>query len=99
MFTLEAKAQHAVWFEGKFDGVWVRLPMEEWLPAQWESGYRWERAYDDAARLRPFLTYACDRSGADAVRVQLHTWMRRNGRATQPEHASKEWTKGQLRCR
>jgi hypothetical protein len=99
MFTSKATRQESLGFEGRYGEVWVPLPMHEWLTARWESGYRFERASNSGSRLRPFLVYACEHSGADEVRLRRRAWRRVLGAALQPEKDTKVETRGSRRCR
>jgi len=79
---------------------WTHLPMAEWYPARWESGYRWERP---AAYSRPnvqvkFLELACERSGAKAVRMVMHKWKATLGQREQPRRRYSQKELGGIRC-
>lgn len=51
------------------DGYWVRLPMERWYPARWESGYRWDKGgYENSAARRGWLRGACEHANEEAAR-------------------------------
>jgi len=75
---------------------WETLPMDEWYPARWESGYRWERppVYKLARLQDAFLNLACERSGAQEVRMILHRWKATLGQREQPK---RKYTKKQIR--
>jgi len=87
MFTHKARYHTTVAFEGRTeDGEWQDLPMHQWYPARWESGYRWERP---AVRRHPqiqaqFLHLACQKSGMDETRLSKIRWKKRMGRMKQP---------------
>ena len=93
MFTGLARYHTSAEFQGKFFDEdtqlmsgWAHLPMDEWYPARWESGYRWERP---AVYKRPnvqvkFLELACERSGAKVVRMLKHRWRATLGQREQP---------------
>jgi hypothetical protein len=98
MFTRKATWQESLTFEGRYGTEWVRLPMEEWLPSRWESGWRWEAA-GQKQEMRPFLVYACEASGAAEVRVVRHLWKRRLGSADQSERDPRVDVRGAHRCR
>jgi len=76
MFTHRAGTQHEYELWGHFDGVRAPLPTGEWLDARWETGERWVRAAQSERALAPFLDYACERSGADAVWLEERRWRR-----------------------
>lgn len=99
MFTFKASGQESLAFEGRFGSVWVPIPMEEWYPARWESGYRWEAAASQKARLQPFLQVACERSGATETRMVRHVWKRTLATAAQFEQNAKVDVRGTLACR
>jgi len=100
MFTQLSQVQKRVVFEGKMDGKWQKLPMEEWFPEKWESGYRWERPpfYRSAGLQRPFLAAACNESGAQATRVILYTWPRVLGTSHQPMNNARRKTLSEWSC-
>ena len=79
---------------------WVPLPMAEWFPARWESGYRWERpaVYNRANLQVKFLELACDRSGTDEVRMVLHKWKATLGQREQPVRRYSRKNLRTLRC-
>lgn len=72
--------------ETQLMGEWEPLPMSDWFPARWESGYRWERpaVYNRPNIQVKFLELACDRSGTDQVRLVLHKWKATLGQREQP---------------
>ena len=81
-------------------GEWEPIPMEEWFPARWESGYRWERpsAYNRPNVQVKFLELACERSGADFVRLVLHKWKATLGQREQPVRKYRQKDLGVLDC-
>ena len=105
MFTNRSTKHTEPVFEGFFpepDGDqpagWRPLPMAEWYPARWESGYRWERppVYKYSEASVPFLIAACEKSGALATRLVLEKWKARLGRMDQPKRnptreARRDW--------
>lgn len=99
MFTLKSDGQENVWYEGRYGTTWVKLPMDEWYPAEWESGYRWERAAWTHERVVPYLQAACERSGAQEVRAVRLAWKRRLGSAAQFPRDGKLSVRGTRRCR
>ena len=99
MFTLKSDGQENIWYEGRYGDVWVKLPMAEWFPAAWESGYRWERAASTRQRVGPYLEAACARSDADEVRAVRRVWKRRLGTAAQFARDANTTYKGARRCR
>lgn len=101
MFTTLSRSHSQARFEGLEGGQWVTLPMEQWFPAKWESGYRWERpwVYEYRTLQEPFLVAACERSGLPAVRMVLRSWNKRLGQREQPVEKPREkllrtWTCG-----
>lgn len=98
MFTARATRQARFTFEGRYGERWLRLPMEEWHPAAWESGYRWVRASGSATRLGPFLKAACESSGAERTRFVRETWRRRPETATQPAVKVDREVEAEIRC-
>jgi hypothetical protein len=86
MFTPLNQRQSEIVFEGLFDGQWRPLPMHEWYPARWESGYRWERKpfYERRSRQVPFAAAACRESGAEKVRIIRVRWLKTLGSFDQP---------------
>jgi len=108
MFTGLSRYHTVPEFQGRtFDertqvmSEWTSLPMEEWYPARWESGYRWERP---AVYTRPnvqvkFLELACERSGASVVRLLKHRWKATLGQRDQPKRNHKIEELGVLDCR
>jgi hypothetical protein len=81
-------------------GEWTSLPMAEWYPARWESGYRWERpaAYNRSNVQVKFLELACERSGATQVRLVLRKWKATLGQREQPIKRYSEKALGVLPC-
>ena len=98
MFTRNSAKQESVFFEGRFDLVWVRLPMDEWLPARWESGFRWEAASKSPSRLPPFLAFACHHSSAEEVRMVRYRWPRKLGSSAQFVRDADVDVRGARRC-
>jgi len=92
MFTGLSKTHTIMEFEGVENGEWVRLPMEEWYPAHWESGYRWERpwVYKWPSLQRPFLAAACQHTDAPYVRIVQRSWNKVLGQAEQPRKKVRE---------
>lgn len=98
MFTGQSTKHSEPVFQGYFPTAdengpagWRDLPMAEWYPARWESGYRWERppVYKyDSARV-PFLVAACQRSGAQSTRIVLDKWSMKLGTMEQPKKNAK----------
>jgi hypothetical protein len=100
MFTGFSRSHTAILFYG-FDGqTWRELPMEQWYPARWESGYRWERpwVYGSGELIRAFLGAACARSGDQATRMVKKTWHKTLGQAEQPDDDAKLTVLGTLPC-
>ncbi len=81
MFAFPSRFHTKVEFQGYKDGAWKRLPMENWYPTHWESGYRWERrpVYDYASRQIAFLRAACGKSGDDKARLVRFRWRKTPG--------------------
>ncbi len=111
MFTFKDTTQVFVDFEGQTadDGDhWQRLPMERWLPARWESGFRWDKGnYNNAEAQRGWLRVACARANEEAYRatpmvrtraVVVH-WRKTTGQAWQPEKDRSEKVLGEMACR
>lgn len=108
MFTGLARYHTAAEFQGKFFDPntqvvsdWTFLPMDEWYPARWESGYRWERpaVYNRPNVQVKFLEVACERSGATTVRMLKHRWKATLGQREQPKKKYKIEELGVLDCR
>ena len=81
-------------------GEWESLPMADWYPARWESGYRWERpaVYKRSKIQVKFLELACERSGTDEVRMVLHKWKATLGQREQPFHQYRRKDLDVLQC-
>ncbi len=80
MFTYKSRYHVALVFEGRHQGgEWTELPMHEWYPARWESGYRWDRpAVRRYGQIQEqFLHLACQKSGMDQTRMLAHRWKKR----------------------
>jgi hypothetical protein len=92
MFTGMSKTHTIMEFEGRRDGKWVVLPMHEWYPARWESGYRWERpwVYRWRSLQVPFLSAACQHSGTPYVRLIQRSWDKTLGQQEQPRGKVRE---------
>jgi len=86
MFTNISWSHTVMDFEGWDDGEWVRLPMEEWYPAHWESGYRWERTpvYKYRTLQLPFLAAACEHADMPRVRLMQRSWNKKLGQREEP---------------
>lgn len=120
MFTFKDPSQVFVDFEGwvpaptaagdpdEAGGYWVRLPMERWYPARWESGYRWDKGgVENPAARKGWLHGACDHANEEATRggaavtktraVVLH-WAKSTGRSWQPQKQRKARVLGGLAC-
>ncbi len=86
MFTRYTRRHSRIVVQGSFDGQWRRLPMEQWFPMLWDTGYRWERTMvtRSVSLQRAFLWAACERSGGAAeVRFVRYSWPRRLGQMDQ----------------
>lgn len=92
-FTVARADQVALRFDG-FDGSWRSLAMDEWFPARWESGPRWNALgfgrdvglpplsrEDRVASEQAFLEAACRRSGLQRTRLVQLSWKKRPGAA------------------
>lgn len=92
MFTTLSKSHSELSFEGYRDGGWERLPMEQWYPAHWESGYRWERpwVYEYRSLQEPFMVAACAHADTPAVRTVLRSWNKTLGQREQPKKNVRE---------
>ena len=107
MFTGLSTYHSVPEFQGrKFDfaqeemSQWTPLPMAEWYPARWESGYRWERpaVYTRRNVRARFLKLACDRSGSDHVRLVKHRWKATLGQREQPRKKYRMDILGGMNC-
>lgn len=98
MFTRLSKTHTVMDFEGLIDGRWQALPMAQWYPARWESGYRWERpaVYAYRSLQVAFLAAACQHTDARYVRLVQRSWNKTLGQREQPrgevrEKLLREW--------
>ncbi len=113
MFTFFDHKQVFVDFEG-WDGTrWVRLPMERWFPARWDSGFRWDKGnINSSGARRGWLNEACkhaneeaaDGAKADApaitkVRANTVTWEKTPGKQWQPQKNPGSKSLGEVTCR
>lgn len=98
MFTLLDTWNTRLEFQGWDGEAWVRLPMERWFPAHWDSGHRWERSAGDALVLRAFLAEACERAPVTKARVVEMRWERTPGLVLQPENHRKETVRATWTC-
>lgn len=113
MFTFIDYEQVFVNFEGWDGAAWVRLPMERWFPARWESGYRWDKGgTNNPAARAAWLDAACrhanEEAGAGAspaalvvekVRVNEVRWKKTPGRSWQAQRSPRTRTVGERQCR
>ena len=88
MFTHKTRYHLSIVYEGRMaGGEWSELPMHEWYPARWESGYRWDRppVRRTGQIQEQFLHLACQKSGMDQTRMLTHRWKKRWGKMAQPK--------------
>jgi hypothetical protein len=92
MFTGLSRTHTVMEFEGWNGAAWELLPMEEWYPAQWESGYRWERTpvYTYRSLQVPFLAAACEHTDDSRVRLVQRSWNKTLGQREQPRKKVRE---------
>lgn len=100
MFTYKSGRHKTMTFEAYQNEEWKRLPMEEWYPTKWESGYRWERrpVYASKSRQLPFAHAACERSGSSAVRIVMYQWRKTVGQKEQPMENPRTTVLNTFRC-
>lgn len=98
MFTVLDKTNTRLDFEGWDGEAWVRLPMERWFPARWESGPRWARSGRDPRALQAFAAAACTRVEVDKIRVIEVRWERTPGVVLQPERRRRETERATWTC-
>lgn len=81
-------------------GDWITLPMAEWYPARWESGYRWERpaVYKRANIQSKFLELACRHADMAEVRMVTHRWKATLGQREQPRRKYSFTELARFRC-
>lgn len=110
MFTFFDHKQVFVDFEGWDGARWVRLPMERWLPARWDSGYRWDKGnINSAGARRAWLNEACAHANEEAgeggrggaitkARAGVLTWEKTPGKSWQPQKDPALKVLGEVAC-
>ena len=109
MFTFFDHKQIFVDFEGWDGAQWVRLPMERWFPARWDSGYRWDKGnINSGAARRAWLGDACkhanEEAGADGsapivkARAGVVSWEKTPGKSWQPQKDPTLKVLGEVAC-
>jgi hypothetical protein len=91
-FTVARTEQVALHFEAHDGGMWREIPMDEWFPARWESGPRWNALGfgrdvglapltrdERVASEQAFLQAACARSEQERTRLVLVRWAKTLG--------------------